>query len=356
MLSSLVGFSLAAQAGLEAEPAAAEAHQRLRAGAAALDEAVAGAGAAFFAEPDRAPGHGLPALVPAAALRGAWPAAVAGGVVTTLASARSAARGRLAAAAPAGAMAVALDREPLCPPATPTCGFAAGDAVVLYDAAGALVLAGVRSVDPPLVLTLDTALPVPLAAGAWAAQADIQTFALRAAADGGQLTRARDLGAALPVIDQVRRFDVEWWGVAGAPRVLAAADGTPGRTTAGPLPPPPGEMLPWGAWPAGENCLFAGDGAGGWAPRLADLGSGLVPVPLDSLQDGPWCPHPAAPGRWDADLLRLRQVRVRLAVQAAAERLRAPGPASPGPRARRTVPDIEATLVLVPGRWRGERR
>ena len=58
------------------------------------------------------------------------------------------------------------------------------------------------------------------------------------------------------------------------------------------------------------------DALGG--PRLpvlmADHGA-LVELSLTMLSDGPWCG--AAPYRYDADLLRLRRVRVRLRVQAA---------------------------------------
>ena len=46
--------------------------------------------------------------------------------------------------------------------------------------------------------------------------------------------------------------------------------------------------------------------------------SPMDPVRLDpaTLIDGPWCPDAAAPERFDADLLRIRRVSVRLRVQA----------------------------------------
>lgn len=92
-------------------------------------------------------------------------------------------------------------------------------------------------------------------------------------------------------------------------------------------------MLDYGA---GENCIFAlNDGR--HVPRLDDwLGSlpsgSLVPVPIDRLGDGPWCPGKttrtgvAVGGRFDADALRIRTVRVTMRVQAASALVRGLNP------------------------------
>lgn len=50
-LAALLGFAMAAQSGLDAEPAAADAQQRLRAAAAVLREAVQDAGSGFLLDP-----------------------------------------------------------------------------------------------------------------------------------------------------------------------------------------------------------------------------------------------------------------------------------------------------------------
>ena len=47
-------------------------------------------------------------------------------------------------------------------------------------------------------------------------------------------------------------------------------------------------------------------------------------VPLSRFVDGPWCPSPAAPTRWDADLARVVGVRVRVEVAVASALLRPP--------------------------------
>ena len=56
------------------------------------------------------------------------------------------------------------------------------------------------------------------------------------------------------------------------------------------------------------------------------LGAGTAPVPLRPAQmiDGPWCPDETSANRWDADLLRIRRVRVTVRVEAALASLRGP--------------------------------
>jgi hypothetical protein len=46
--------------------------------------------------------------------------------------------------------------------------------------------------------------------------------------------------------------------------------------------------------------------------------AGLVPLTGAELSDGPWRPDAVSPGRYDADLLRVRRIGVTLRVQAPA--------------------------------------
>jgi hypothetical protein len=82
------------------------------------------------------------------------------------------------------------------------------------------------------------------------------------------------------------------------------------------------------AWAAGENCTLATDGAGGRRPRLAQLGPAgtLIEMSPGALTDGPWCPDALDPEAFDADLLRIRRVdlRMRVDVPAGDERARVP--------------------------------
>jgi hypothetical protein len=78
----------------------------------------------------------------------------------------------------------------------------------------------------------------------------------------------------------------------------------------------------------------------------------LVKLTQAQLTDGPWCPDSVAPNRYDADLLRIRKVRVLLRVQAAPPSLRGAtgalftrGGTSRG--AERFIPDQEIKFDVV---------
>jgi hypothetical protein len=90
-------------------------------------------------------------------------------------------------------------------------------------------------------------------------------------------------------------------------------------------------------------------------PRLATLSGTVSDVKLDAatLTDGPWCPDAASPVRYDADLLRVRRVRVTMRFEAAAASLR--GPASTlfqrggtATSTTRLVPDLETRFDVTP--------
>jgi hypothetical protein len=131
-----------------------------------------------------------------------------------------------------------------------------------------------------------------------------------------------------------------------------------------PLSDPSGPWTSYGPKPAaaveapfaaGENCVFFNDGTPTPQPRLTTLGAGTSPVPLtgSQLTDGPWCPNDAAPDRWDADLLRIRSIGVRLRVQAALASLRGPASAlfAHGGTSRgghQWVPDLEVHFLVSP--------
>jgi hypothetical protein len=105
-----------------------------------------------------------------------------------------------------------------------------------------------------------------------------------------------------------------------------------------------------------SNCIF--DAAGTpTLPVLAANGSSLVqlnPSPDNVLQDGPWCG--VAPNRFDADLFRVRKIRVELRMQAGLAELRGKNPAgqtlfvNPGHSGGGTqyVPDYSMSFEIAP--------
>jgi hypothetical protein len=156
----------------------------------------------------------------------------------------------------------------------------------------------------------------------------------------------------VPVVDNIVALAFEYYGDAQPPRMRKALVAPIGPwTTYGP-PPSPLAVAPFAA---GENCAFVNDGSPTPAPRLASLGApfdGLVQLTAAQLTDGPWCPDDGAANRWDADLLRIRRVAVRLRVQAAVASLRGPAGLlfAHGGTARSTpwAPDQEIRFDVAP--------
>ena len=162
----------------------------------------------------------------------------------------------------------------------------------------------------------------------------------------------------LPVVDNVVALTFEYFGDPAPPMLLPGVDLTSTVapwTTYGPRPPELGVDLRDGdEFGDGENCVFRMSG-GVQVPRLETLASGNVQVKLDpdSLIDGPWCPFEDAPNPFDADLLRVRRIRVTLRVQVAAATLRGPAGVlftrgGTSTSAERFVPDQEIKFDITP--------
>ena len=90
-------------------------------------------------------------------------------------------------------------------------------------------------------------------------------------------------------------------------------------------------------------------------PRLPTLAANESEVLLTQAQlsDGPWCPDAARADRFDADLLRIRKVRVDMRVQAALKSLRGPAGAlfmrgGTSTSSTRYVPDQEIRFDITP--------
>jgi hypothetical protein len=77
-----------------------------------------------------------------------------------------------------------------------------------------------------------------------------------------------------------------------------------------------------------------------------------VPLGAAILTDGPWCPDSLAPNRFDADLLRIRRIRVTLRAQVLSVSLRGSGAlfADPGTSqgGGRMVPDAHVVIDVAP--------
>ncbi len=156
----------------------------------------------------------------------------------------------------------------------------------------------------------------------------------------------------VPVVDHVVRLAFAYEGDPQPPTMIRPLDDPDGPwTTYGPRPSRTA-IPPYGAR---ENCVFADNGTMMPDPRLPTLAAGVAPIDLAPglFTDGPWCPDPAAPDRWDADLLRVRSISVLIRVQAALASLRGPagslflhgGTAQGGSR---LAPDVEVRFRVSP--------
>ncbi len=125
------------------------------------------------------------------------------------------------------------------------------------------------------------------APGAFVAETQIRTYYLDAPAH--QLRQYDGDATDTPVIDDVSGFSVEYFGTPDPPHAPMPILGT-------------------------ANCLY--DTGGRLQPGLQVLASrtdGLATLPLGLLSDGPWCGTGGT--QFDADLLRVRRVRVTLGVR-----------------------------------------
>jgi prepilin-type N-terminal cleavage/methylation domain-containing protein len=286
----------------------------------------------------------VPVVVPHADLDNPGPT-TPGQAITLVRIGLGAPQGTLLSDVAAGTAALQLDTTKRCVNVGDACGLQPGMTAVVFDASRASIVF-ISAVAPGGAVQLSAGLPASFAAGAVVAAPSIVTYGLRSNADGSRrLVRSSPGGAEQPVLQNVVAFEMQAYGTA-APPLPSAIDGSP--ATYGPRPPPAGQDDSRDTWPAGENCTIARNGDGLAMPRLANLGATDEPVAITAamLLDGPWCPDAADPGRFDADLLRIRGIDVRLRVEAASAALRGPITAlfqRPGTEqnAARWVPDVE---------------
>jgi hypothetical protein len=257
-----------------------------------------------------------------------------------------------------------VNAQPNCPPNQhdALCGFTEGMRVLIFDDTGSWDAITITSVqDEALHLGHDGELSKPYSSGTRITQVATHTYYLKAdqVANTYQLRHYDGYQTDLPLVDDVVGLEFEYFGEPQPPRLIPnkpLSDTVGPWTTYGMKPPPLGTDNKSDAWPAGENCVFAVQG-GQHTPRLPLLANGVaqVALPKEMLTDGPWCPDAGHPDRFDADLLRIRRVRVTLRVQVAQAALRGADPdgilfkhAGSATGGDRAVPDQEVTFDITP--------
>jgi type II secretory pathway pseudopilin PulG len=212
-----------------------------------------------------------------------------------------------------------------CPP-DGTCGFRAGDRVLIYSPDGG---DGVHDIFTLSAVDASASFlipPGPLSrrydAGARVATIVQRVYYLDRT--GRRLMMYDGDRSDVPVIDHVVDLRFTYYG-----------DPSPTSVT-----PPSG---------GGSNCAYAAGTPP--VPLLQDLGgAALVPLTAAQLTDGPWCGQ--SPGRFDADLLRVRRIGVALRLEAEGAEFRGAGAAfanrGTSLDAERYVPDVQVTFDVAP--------
>lgn len=363
LLAGVMGALRAVDVMSATQPEAGDLYQRLRVAADALARPLASAGAPSLAG-NLSPRlvDVLPAVFPyrIGARNADLPGSYDASRLSVVRAAPGARPGAIREAIGASPVTVNIDWLPGCGLADEVCGLHAGAGALVFDTGrrfNFFTIAAVAGSSVTLELR-DPALAAVYPPGSRIIEVDVDSFLLKndPAAGAYQLMHYDGYKTEQPVTDDVVELSCELFGDPQPPR-LVTASGVPGtaRATYGPLPPAPLVDDPADPWPAGENCVFAVQD-GQQVSRLAALGppaGGLVPLGPAALSDGPWCPHELAPNRFDADLLRIRRLRLHLRVQVSAPWLRGvssllfarPGTSRGGGLA---VPDQRLVLEIAP--------
>ncbi len=248
-----------------------------------------------------------------------------------------------------------------CPPAKAEqlCGFFDGMQTMIFDDTGSFDPLIITQVQPQaLHLQHKNPLSKSYQKGAVIASVSMRSYYLKTddATKTYQLRMFNGNATDLPLVDNVIKLEIEYWGESKAPVLLpnkSLSDPVGPYATYGPKPPALGVDNAHDTWGAGENCVYQVQG-GKQVPRLPDINNGVGQVRLTQamLTDGPWCPDATSTFRYDADLLRIRRVRIKLRVMAPTE-LRGPaGPlfsrAGTSSAGQHFVPDQEVSFDITP--------
>lgn len=237
-----------------------------------------------------------------------------------------------------------------CPNGDNLCGFKEGMQVLIFDETGTYDVFGITKVqDSALHLQhKGTDLSKAYAENAYITQVNSYTYWLKTdtTTETYQLMRYDGYQTDLPIVDNVVGLAFEYYGEPAPPAILkSVTDATGPWTTYGPKPKDASTA----------NCIF--DVVGGKhvaKATMPSLGTGpLVKLPKAKLTDGPWCPDGTIGNRFDADLLRIRKVKVTMRVQVGQKSMRGTDTAlflRPGyaRAAERFIPDHEIAFEVSP--------
>jgi hypothetical protein len=215
--------------------------------------------------------------------------------------------------------------QPNCPQGEQLCGFTEGMDVIIFDTSGHFDTFVITKVQDSAghLQHQGVDLSHEYAVGASVTVVESNSYYL----DRNTNQLIQDSGSAVtPLVDNVVDLRFDYFGDPQPPTTPRPELGT-------------------------ANCLY--DAAGNYVgmPTLVATEGSLAPLTEAMLEDGPWCG--SGGNRFDADLMRLRKVRVMLRSQVAAAALRGanallfrnPGTAQ---ESARQVPDYTVTFEVTP--------
>jgi len=353
--ASIFSLMTPSQGNFVAEPEVADLQQRSRVAADALykDLVMAGAGA-YAGQTAMALSYFFAPVMPyrQGRLQDDPPGTFRSDAITLLFVPTTTAQTSIRDKMPAQSAELKVDPDPQCPKNDQLCGFEEGMSVLIFDTYGSYDTFTVTQVqDDALHLqhNLDD-LGKEYGEDATIVQIQSHTYYLKTdvATRTFQLMHYDGATNDVPLVDNVVGLEFEYFGDPQPPIIIKSIIDNQGPwTTYGPRPR-------LGA----ENCVFLNDGTPRPASRLPVLGAGgvtttLVRLGQAELTDGPWCPDDNNPNRFDADLLRIRKVGVRIRLQTGHEALRGPASAlfTYGGTSRggnKYVPDQEVRFQVTP--------
>jgi hypothetical protein len=250
---------------------------------------------------------------------------------------------------PAQSAEIKVNAQPGCPSNDQLCGFSEGMQVLIFDETGTYDVFTITNVQDAALHLQHRGVDLSKAydQGAFITQIAAYTYWLKTdtVAENYQLMRYDGISTDLPIADNVVGLAFEYFGDPAAPALIK------------PLTDTKGPWTNYGPKPKSDsgNCIFdLVSGKHVAKSTMPALGTGpLVKLTKAKLTDGPWCPDSTTGNRFDADLLRIRKVKVTIRFQVANKTLRGsdttlflrPGTSTSGAR---FVPDQELAFEVSP--------
>lgn len=217
--------------------------------------------------------------------------------------------------------------QPNCPNKDPLCGFKTGMGVIIFDSTGSFDNFTITETQSDAAHLQHRGQNLTHEYGAGARVAQIMTYSYYLNTTTNQFMRYDGDSEDIALVDNVVALEFRYFGDPNPPV----------------LPKPPAGTA---------NCLY--DAMGNYVAGMTTLGAqdgSFAALPKEILSDGPYCG--SGSNQFDADLLRIRKVRVLLRVQAASPALRGSNTAlflKPGTSVggERYVPDYRVAFDVVP--------